>query len=205
MERPPQLLTHALHSLSPFRTSPVRLHSCKTKYSTFSPYPPTTATMQTVLSRSATKAFVGKTAQAPRPVVLRRAEATESAIFDPKGDGYECEFYCCPPLARAVTPPAAQCGLQHCLSATEAATCRTDSAWPARWSCDGMFGNAQASAQRTLQRPTAAYLPSLLHQLTIAKQAWHEMPTTDSPACTVVLLQPYHRCQDSARYLPALP
>jgi hypothetical protein len=54
--------------------------------------------MQTVLSRSANKAFVGQTAQksAVRPTVVLRAGASESApIFDPKGDGYECESLCC--------------------------------------------------------------------------------------------------------------
>lgn len=45
--------------------------------------------MQTVLSRSAAKAFVGRTAQAPRPSVSARASGAESTIFDPKGDGYE--------------------------------------------------------------------------------------------------------------------
>jgi hypothetical protein len=51
--------------------------------------------MQTVLSRSASKAFVvNKGVQkAARPSVSLRASAPESAeaIFDPKGDGYECE------------------------------------------------------------------------------------------------------------------
>lgn len=52
--------------------------------------------MQTVLSRSATKAFVGRTAQAPRPSVSARASGSESAIFDPKGDGCECCSACAP-------------------------------------------------------------------------------------------------------------
>jgi len=43
--------------------------------------------MQTILSRSASKAFVGQTA--PRRSVALRASGSESAIFDPKGDGYE--------------------------------------------------------------------------------------------------------------------
>jgi hypothetical protein len=53
--------------------------------------------MQTVLSRSANKAFVGQTAQksAVRPTVVLRAGASESAVFDPKGDGFECECLCC--------------------------------------------------------------------------------------------------------------
>jgi len=46
--------------------------------------------MQTVLSRSASKAFVGQAApKTARPSVALRASAGESAIFDPKGDGYE--------------------------------------------------------------------------------------------------------------------
>jgi hypothetical protein len=48
--------------------------------------------MQTVLSRSASKAFVGQAApKAARPSVALRASANESAIFDPKGNGEECE------------------------------------------------------------------------------------------------------------------
>ena len=51
--------------------------------------------MQTVLSRSASKAFVAQAAPkaAARPSVALRASAeqTEGAIFDPKGDGYACE------------------------------------------------------------------------------------------------------------------
>lgn len=108
--------------------------------------------MQTILSRSASKAFVGQTA--PRRSVALRASGSDSAIFDPKGDG--CEYSPGQPAQLQLLLLLFQCRAGHVQHVASHSFCSSGARLALSsnlsslmlspqltWSCDGTFGNAK--------------------------------------------------------------